>query len=266
MQPGHRKPGGHAFLSDVSRGNGGVLRGRNGGGGRGVRATPRGPLRGPETAGSAENAPRGGLHGLPDTGPPALRGTRDPLPGSASVASGPQPAHARGWGVRVEGVSPPTPAGSCLLAGTSKHPPRRPSQPRGGGPRAGPAAPGPRRAEVSLRTHPRAAHNGARRPAAKCVSARAGLQLPDTPAARRARPLPSGGHFVWATRGSRRSHGDQEESLHPYPRGGPAGQGDTCGGGGRCNARPPSPNNPCGCGDAGQETRDARPGGRPCVG
>lgn len=106
MQPGHGKPGGHAFLSDVSRGNGGVLRGRNGGGGRGVRATPRGPLRGPETAGSAENAPRGGLHGLPDTGPPALRGTRDPLPGSASVASGPQPAHARGWGVGGGGREP----------------------------------------------------------------------------------------------------------------------------------------------------------------
>ncbi|XP_047384363.1 translation initiation factor IF-2-like isoform X2 [Sciurus carolinensis] len=46
-----------------------------------------------------------------------------------------------------------------------------------------------------------APHNGARRPAAKCVSARSGLQLPEAPAARPKRPHPRRGHFdlpVWA--------------------------------------------------------------------
>lgn len=46
---------------------------------------------------------------------------------------------------------------------------------------------------------------------------RSGLQLPDSPAARRARALPGGGHLVRPVLGGRRSQGSQVKGPRPRP-------------------------------------------------
>lgn len=257
MHPGHGEPGGHGFPSDVSGGNGGDLRGRNGEGVRGVRAAPRGPLPAQTPRGPPET-PRGvvstGSH-TPAHRLPRDRDSPHPVPPPSSRGLSPP---APGGGVGVEGVSPPTPTGS-LPSGPGppsySPPPRRPSQPRGQGRRH--RVPDGRKFPSELtRAQRTMATVVAPRPSA---SAGAGLQLPGTPGARRAPPLPGGGHLVGATRGTRRSRGDREESLHPCHPPPPPRRGSGAkehlrgkGGGDRYNARPQSPNDPCVGGDAGQ--------------
>lgn len=209
---------------------------------------------------------RGCLQGLPDPGfPPGNQGSPPPFRiGCPGASACPRPGGVVRGGC-VEGVGPPTPAGSCLLGGTRQHPPQRPSQPRGAGP-AGWAGTTkvPDGRKFPLRTHPRAAHNGARRPAAKCVSARAGLQLPDIPAAR------APGRFqAVAILSGRLGAADEDKAtrkrafLHPCPPP-PAVQRGKGGhlwgrGGCRCTSDRKVPTTPA-------WTSDARPGGRPRVG
>ncbi|KAI5214805.1 Tpr And Ankyrin Repeat-Containing Protein 1 [Manis pentadactyla] len=79
-----------------------------------------------------------------------------------------------------------------------------------------PAPHSPRRPPVSRRTHPRAAHNGARRLAAKCVSARARTTTPRHPHGAPRPASPGGGHLDRPVLGGWRSRGGPNE--HPPRR------------------------------------------------
>lgn len=104
----------------------------------------------------------------------------------------------------------------------------------------------PRRAKVSRRTHRRAAHNGARLPAAKCVSAPARTTTPRHP---RGDPRPAAPRWRPSfLSSSRRQAKPGEEGLHPCSPAVQPGREASVG------ARRPQSHNPCVGGDAGRKT------------
>lgn len=225
MHPGHRKPGGHAFLSDAVGGNGRSPKRMELGSGSGVRAMPRGPASVPKRPGQPET-PRGVASTCSQTPGRPFPPDRDPRPRSASGGSCQltSPAHARGGGGVRRGRRPAHARRELPSCSDPQHPPQRLSQPRGLGRHR--QVPDGRKFPSGLTRAQCTMAPVAPRQSASVLGQ--GLQLPDTPAARRARPLP-GGHLVWATRGGRRSQGGQEEGFHPCHPGGPAGQGTPAG-------------------------------------